>query len=449
MPASITFARAMALALAAGTGTAWGGTLDYTLYAGIQHSNNITLSTQNPVGQNELIPGLNFTYLQQGSTLQANVIGTLEYHDYPGNRFDNQTQTQLAGQLNWTVLPQRLDFSVADYAGVQPVDSLASNAPGNQQQTNVLSLGPILHLQFGDALRGQAELRYVSSYASKVSDFNSSRGVAAFRLFRDISPTDQLSANVETQRVTFDNSSAGSNSDRNELFVGYTSKLARFAVEAVLGWSQLNFSHAPSDSSPLARLTVDWQPTVRSRLVVTGAYQYADAAQDMLLSPGQTINGMNAAPDATLLPGQAINGAGGSIGVGNAVIDSQVYLERTLGATYTFSAERLALSVAPLYRKLHYLNNPTFDQAGRGGSVDLAYRLRPTLTLSAFVSGERLVYQVLDRNDRTVRYGLDLNQQQTPHWSWHASLIRQHRNSNAVNQSYHETAVFFGVVFRR
>lgn len=449
MPASITVARAMALALGVGSGLAWGGTLDYTLYAGVQHSNNITLSTQNPISQNELIPGLNFAYLQQGSTLQANITGALEYHDYPGSRFDSQTQTQLAGRANWTVLPQRLDFSVMDYAGVQPVDSLASNAPDNQQQTNVLSLGPILHLQFGNALRGQAELQYITSYASKVSDFNSSRGLAAFRLFRDLSPTDQLSANIETQRVTFDNSNAGSDYDRGELFVGYNSKLAKFDIEMVLGWSRLNFNHAPSDSSPLARVTVDWQPTVRSRLAVNGAYQYADAAQNMLLSSGDAVSGMNAAPDATFLPGQAINGTAGSIGVGNAIIDSQVYLERTLGATYTFSAERLELSVAPLYRKLHYLNNSTFDQTGRGGSVTLSYRLRPTLTLSAFAAGEKLAYQGLDRTDRTIRYGLDLSRQQTSHWSWHASLTRQHRDSNAAEQSYHEAEIFFGVVFRR
>lgn len=448
MPASITLARALALALGAGSGLAWGGTLDYTLYAGVQHSDNITLSTQNPVSQNELIPGLNFMYLQQGSTLQANITGTLEYHDYPGTRFDNQTQTQLAGQANWTVLPQRLDFSVMDYAGVQPVDSLASNAPDNQQQTNVLSLGPILHLQFGDALRAQAELQYITSYASKVSDFNSSRGLAAFRLFRDISPTDQLSANIETQRVTFDDSNAGSDYNRNELFVGYNSKLAKFDFSVVLGWSQLDFNHEPSASSPLARVTVDWQPTVRSRLAVNGAYQYADAAQNMLLSPGENVNG-NAAPDVTFLPGRAINDTSGGIGVGNAIIDSQVYLERTLGASYTFTAERLALSIAPLYRKLHYLNNSIFDQTGRGGSVTLSYRLRPTLTLSTFVTGERLVYQGLDRTDRTFRYGLDLSRRQTSHWSWHASLIRQHRDSNAVEQSYHEAQIFFGVVFRR
>jgi hypothetical protein len=432
MPAPISLARTVFLVLVIAPGAALAAQFDYSIYAGVEHSNNITLSADNRVSQTVLVPGFAFTFAQQGAALQANVAGVLEYHDYLGNRFDSQTQTQLDGQANWTVLPQRLDFSVEDHAGVQPVDSLASNSPGNQQQTNVLSIGPTLHLRFGNALRGQAELRYVNSYASKTDNFNSSRGVAALRLFRDINPTDQLSVNAEAQRVTFDNSDQGSNYNRNELFVGYTSKLAKFDVNTVLGWSQLNFDHAPSDSSPLARLTLGWRPTLRSTFAVTGAYQYADAAQDVMSSSIQ-----------------ATNNVGGGISSGNTVIDSQVYLEKLLEASYTFHTERLTLFVAPLYRKLHYLNDPTFDQVGRGGSVNLTYLLRPTLVLSAFVTGERLTYQTLDRRDRTIRFGVDLNRQWTLHWSGHVLLTRQRRDSDAVDQGYRETRISLNVVFRR
>ncbi len=432
MPASTTLARAVTLALVALPWAATAGKLDYTLYTGIEHSNNISLSTDNPISENVLIPGLNFTYSQQGSTIQANVAGTLEYHDYLNGHFDNQVQTLLAGQANWTVLPERLDFSVEDYAGVQPVDSLASDSPDNQQQTNVLALGPTFHFRFGDAMRGQVELRYINSYASKIDDFNSSRGVAALRVFRDLSPTDQLSFNVETQRVDFQEDVDNSNYDRNEAYVRYTSQLAKFDADVLVGGSQLNFDHAPSDSSPLARITLGWHPTVRSSFSLEGAYQYADAAQDMMLSPGQTITD-----------------PGGGIGAGNTVINSQVYLEKSVGAVYAYANERWTLTISPLVRKLHYLNDPTFDQSGRGGSISVGYRLRPTLTLTAFADGERLTYDTLDRRDKTIRFGVDLSRQWTSHWSWHASVSRQRRDSNAAQQSYRETLVFFSVEYKR
>ena len=173
---------------------------DYGWRVGVGHSDNIGLTETDPISQNMLIPGFDFSYQQEGSTFQADVVGNLEYRDYLAHAFDNQTLAQLAGQANWTVLPERLDFTVRDVASVQPLSTFSSNAPDNQQQTNVLTLGPVLKLRIGDAMRGQVELHYINSYASKVDDFNSSRGVLAGRLFRDLSPTDVLSLNVETQK---------------------------------------------------------------------------------------------------------------------------------------------------------------------------------------------------------------------------------------------------------
>ncbi|MBB3228566.1 hypothetical protein FHW69_003208 [Luteibacter sp. Sphag1AF] len=436
-------ARSIALALAALPGAVWAGTFDYSLFAGIEHNNNIALSTTNPISENVFTPGVNFTYNEAGSTIQANVVGVLQYNDYLGGKFDNQTQTELAGKANWTVLPQRLDFAIEDYAGVQPVDSLASNAPGNQQQTNVVALGPTFHFLLGDALRGQAELRYVNSYASKVDEFNSSRGVAALRLFRDLSPTDQLSFNVEAQRVDFrDTTAAGSDYDRDEAYVRYTSNLARFDTDVLLGGTQLRFDQGGHDTSPLARLSLSWRPTTRSTFNVTGAYQYADAAQDMLLDPRATLI-------TTPMDTSGLGGSNTGIGTGDAVINSEVYLERRIDLSYTWRSDRLNVSVQPGYSKLHYLNDPTFDQVSKDISVGVGYRIRPTLTLSAFAIGERLDYQTLDRRDNTLRVGLDLNRQVNQHWSWHASLSRERRNSSAVDQSYRDTEIFVGVVYHR
>jgi hypothetical protein len=444
MPASITLARAATLTLVAASGVASAAQFNYSLFATVEHSDNITLSTDHPISQNVLTPGINFTYVEQGSVFQANAAGTLGYQYFPGNKFDNQVQTQLTGQANWSVLPQRLDFTVEDYAGVQPIDSLASNSPDNRQQTNVLSLGPTLHLRFGEAMRGQVELRYLNSYASKVDDFNSSRGMGAFRLFRDISPTTQLSANIEIQRVTFSNQAGGPDYDRTQVFAHYVKDLAHFYTDVTLGWARLKFDHGMTDSRPMARLTLGWQPSYRNGLSLTGAYEFADAAQDMMMRPGQNIID---AVDTN--PVDIIDGTGTALNAGTMVIDSQVYRTQSLSLNYTFHSERLSLNVTPVYHKLDYLNDPTFNQTGRGGNVGVDYRLRPNLTLSGFLTAERLNYDSFARTDKSYRYGLDLRQQWSRHWSWHVAYIRQLRSSNAIAQSYHENEIFFGVVFLR
>lgn len=456
MSASTTLARAMTLALAVAPGAVWASQFDYSIFGSIEHSDNITLSDSNPISQNVFIPGFTFNYLQQGSTFQANVSGTFQDNYYLGHQFANQTQTELAGQANWTVLPKRLDFTVEDYAGVEPVDSLASNAPNNRQQTNVVSLGPTLHLQFGDVMRAQVELHYLNSYASKVQDFNSSRGMAAFRLYRDLNPTDTLSLNLESQRVKFDDNVtttlvdgvdstiATPNYTRDEAYARYTSTLAHFSADVLAGWAKIDFNHARGESKPMARITLDWQLTPHQTLSTTGAYQFSDAAQDMFVQPGQSI--VNILDEN---PTDFLYNPGGGISTGNLVIDSEVYLERTLEATYTYHTERLQLSIAPTYDKLSYLNNDTFDQSTRGGTVSANYRLRPSTVLTAFANAERLTYTSLERTDKTYRYGVDLGHQWAPHWTWHVSYIRQVRNSTAIGQGYHENEVFFSVVFKR
>ena len=434
MSASNTLARVVTLTLAVASGTVAAGELDYTVYAGIEHSDNITLSATDPVSQNVLIPGVTFDFTQQGSTVQANVTGNLEYRHYPGNRFDDQTQAVLSGLANWTLVPQRLDFTVQDSAGVQPVDALASNAPDNQQQTNVLAAGPTLHFRLGATARGQFELRYIDSYAQKTKEFNSRRGQAALRMFKEIGPTSQLSANLQSQRITFRNGGTGSNYNRNEVFVRYVNNLSHIDLDTAVGWSRLEFDKAGmgSVSTPLVRATLDWRATERSMFSITGAREYSDAAQDMLQQPGQTATSI-----------------GNGINTGDAVINSQVYLNQSLRATYAFSAERLTLSIAPLYHKLDYVGDDTFDQTGRGAYASASYRLRPLLTIGFFADGERISYNSMNRTDKTLAYGVNVTGQWTPHWSWNASALHRNRDSTLADQNFHGNEIYFGIVFRR
>ena len=438
MSISIKLASAMALAIVAAPHAASAAQLDYTLYSGIEHSDNINLAANQPISQNVFIPGFNFTLMQQGATIQANVAGDLQYRDYLGNQFTNQTQTQLAGQANWTVLPDRLDLTAQDYAGVQPVDSLVSNGPANLQQTNVFTLGPTLHFRLSETLLGQAELRYINSYAQKTQGFNSQRGEAALRIIKNINPTDQLSANAETRRTTFANAQGGPNYSRNELFGRYVSKLKKLDVDAAFGWSRLTFDGAAARtvSSPLARLILGWRMTERSALTLSASSQYSDAAEGLMQQPGQ---------DAIVNPG----GISGGTNTGNVVINSQVYLERRLGLAYSFRSERLLFTAAPEYFKLIYANDPTFNQTARGGGLGLDYNLRPTLTLSTYVHAERLSYQTLDRRDRSLGYDVSLIRQVNAHWSWRVSFDHQQRSSSAPNQGFQENRIYFGVAYKR
>lgn len=436
MSPSIRLARTISLVLAIAATPALAGQFDYSLYGGVEHSDNIGLSNTAPVSQWLLIPGFGFDYAQQGATLQAHVTGGAEYRDYLGGKYANQKFGELAGLVNWSMLPQRLDFVAQDYASVQPISTLSSNGPDNQQQTNVLTVGPTLYFNLGSAVRGQAELRYINSRASRTTQFDSSRGDAALRLIRDVSPTSQLSLNLETQQVNFDDASEV-DYHRDEAFVRYVRKLASLDLDASAGWSRISLDGGHgSVSDPLLRADLNWHVSARNALGVSYTRSYSDAAQDLINLTGPMDTTASATPPL-------------SVQIGGAVIGSGVYLEQRLEGHYDYGGDRLTVSLSPWYRKLHYVEGLQPDQTGRGGEFGVDYRLNPRLTLSGFANYERENYTTLDRRDTTTNVGVALRQFMNSHWSWRLSLVNQHRASTAPGEGYRETEVYVGVVYQR
>ncbi len=437
MSSTIRLARAVSLALTLAATPAFAGQFDYSFYGGVEHSDNVTLSGPAPVSQWVLVPGFGFDYIQQGATVQARVSGAAEYRNYMGNTYSDQKVGSLAGQVNWIVLPQRLDFVAQDYASVQPISALSSDAPGNQQQTNVLTVGPTLHFDLGSATRGQAELRYINSRASRTTQFDSSRGEAALRLIRDVSPTSQLSLNLESQKVNFDDREEVDYS-RDQAFLRYTRKLAHLDLDASAGWSRIRFQRGyGSVSDPMGRIALTWHASTRNEFGIAYTRSYSDAAQDLINLAGPPTTGTPTSPPL-------------GIQTGVAVIGSGVYLEQRLEGHYDYSNERLTASLSPWYNKLHYLEGLQPDQTGRGGVAGLDYRISPRLTASAFANIERVTYTtLLGRRDTTTNIGVAVRQFMNSHWSWRASLVNRRRTSSAPGQGYRANEVYVGFVYQR
>jgi hypothetical protein len=413
--------------------------LNYTLELGAEHSSNINLSQYDPISQDLLIPRLFFSYDQVGSTLQAHAVGQIEYRDYLQGDFGNEFRGNLAAALNWVMLPERLAFAITENSGVEPVNPLANNAPTNVQQTNVFSAGPTLLLHFSNALRAQADLRYINTTASKTKYFDSQRGSGALRLVRELNATDQVSANVEAEHAHFTNPGTGPGQftpdyDSYNIYGRYQSKLASIQIDAILGWSKYVFGDgAPDQSGSMVRALLNWNVTPESTLGIGGTRQFTDASEQLIVDPTQ----IGTSIDTT------------SITVGNAVITPQIYLEKRFDANYAYQGPRLGFSIAPYYRQQNYLNDPTFSQQGPGLAFNVEYRLRPLLTAGFAAAAERTSYTSLDRRDELYSYGPSMTDQLTPHWSWRLNLTRNQHNSNQPGLSYNENVVFFVISYKR
>lgn len=407
--------------------------LNYSLDMALGYSDNINQSATDPVGQAIAIPRLDFDFKEEGASLRVNALGQIEYRDYLQGDFGNEVRGQLSGVATWIIVPHRLNFDFEDYAAVQPVDILAPNAPNNQQQTNVFTLGPTFDFRVYQTLNGQAELRLTNSTASETKDFNSNRVLGAVRLIKDLNPLDQLSANVEYRDIHFTDASGGPDYSRIDGFVRYQSKLSQLDLDLAGGYSRVSFSGAGDDSGFIGRAVLTWRATASNTFSLGVVRQFADASQDLVVDPAALV--------------AAAQGTG--IVVGSSAITPDVYLEDRFQAGYGYQSERFRVRIDPYYKKLDYLLDPMLNQTSHGVVAGISYRMRPLWTLAFDVTGERRDYGTIDRRDEDRRYDLSFTDQLARHWSVRADLIRNERKSTELDQGFRENIAFLTLIFKR
>ncbi|HSS05609.1 MAG TPA: hypothetical protein VLK83_00555 [Rhodanobacteraceae bacterium] len=418
--------------------------LDYRVELGLEHNDNVNLNEEDPKSDDILTPAFGFTYRQGGSVVQAHVDGVLTYRDYLHGTFGDDLRSQIGGHVNWTMVPDRVNFVFEDYLGIEPVDTLQVDSPANQQQTNVFGLGPTFDFRFGSAARGAVELRYVNSYAEVSDQFDSNRYVGAFRVLRDLSSTSLVSGNVEAQHIDFIHDIGGPSFDRYNLFGRYVQTLRQFEYSADLGWNWIHSGFPLGDhNAPLARFTVGYHATERSRFDLIGAYQYSDAATDLL----ETVQ-------TNLSPTRVLTEIPTSIPTGAAVVSPQPYLETNFLLLYGFHEVLWTFDISAHYQKLDYLNSLSSPFGGssqilRGFDSELGYNFNPQITAGVLGIVENADYPGIDRVDHNWTTGLFFRQTLTPHWSWNAEYTFYKRNSNAVGQDVEQNIIFASISYTR
>ncbi len=408
--------------------------LDYALELGVLHSDNIAYTADNQVSETVLIPHLNFSISESSSSVLAEISGVLEYRDYLDDTFGNEFRGNLNGLVNWTLLPERLNWYFNDNLGLYPVSLRDPDVPGNLQQTNVFSTGPTFRFRITPTLLGQAELRFSDSQAEENGAFDSRRYSAALRGLFDLSSTQKLGGNIEYQQVDFDDDLLARDYNNMSAYVSYTQALSQLDLNASLGYSHLDFERGGNSSGPLAQLGIDWRVSASSTFGIAVADRYTDAA-------------------SSIATGTADFDAGfGGVDVGGTAITPDVFRERRISGNYQLQGTRLNLAALLRYGTYRYeeaapaLAN---DRDELGAGLNLGYLLRPTLTLGVNAEATRREFNESDLTDRNYRYGVYLTQRMTRHLSWRADLARNERHSSAAADSYDENSVYLRFTYTR
>lgn len=428
-------------------GPALATAFNYEIGLGIRHDDNINLSEDEPESENVVFGSLKFTARKESPKLDMRARGNLRYLNYLGGTYDDEIRGELSGQVDWTILPNRLHWVAEDYLSRQAVDILGSPDPGNQQQVNIFMTGPSLLFRLGRHNVAQVDVRYMNTYAEETKSFNGNRLIARASLLRELSPTTVASFNLEGSKSEFDEDATANDYKRWDAYFTVQRKLPALRLKADLGYTRIKPENSgESSSSPLLRAAVDWSPRGRHTFTGRADYQIADAAQHLIRRSSDLANETY----SSTLSSTELLDSYDTLGNGSLVIGAEAYRERRVDVGYRYDGDRFTLRFHPYVHRVRYLENlnplsPDLDRNSRGEAVSIDYKLRPTLGLSVSAYNQDVRYPSLDRKDDLWGVNVALTDRSARNWRWRLELGHGRRESSIPGESYKDNIIAFSI----
>jgi hypothetical protein len=218
---------------------AWALNTGASLGVGIGYTNNATLSADNERDDWIASASAGLSVSEDSGPLTGAVGVTLDYLDYLRNSYSNQDYLGVNAKLRWAQVKDRLTWQLDDYFAQVPVDSLASDTPGNTQNTNVISFGP--DVEFAITPRSKLVLKpVIQDYYYEVTDINNQQlGLAASWMYR-LFPTMDAGLDASITRVTYDNETLNPGYRISKLEAALSGTRPRSSYSVNLGTTQIN-----------------------------------------------------------------------------------------------------------------------------------------------------------------------------------------------------------------
>lgn len=372
--------------------------VDYVAEVTVERNDNVRLDYQDPIAVTIFRPGIGFDASHEGSRVNARVQGRLDYLMFSGADIGNRLDAGVDARLDFSVIPQRLGFSIRDHLTQFPLNPFAPDAPDNRQRLNVFSAGPNLYFDVGNNARGQVEARHVRSNTDITDVYDSRRNAVALRVRKPLSERSSLTFNAEYQTIDFVNDGLLGDYSRNDVHLRYDQAFrgGHYAIHA--GWSRLRPEHGgKSRSGPLFRAELSRQLGTRQNLIVRYARQYSDVALR-----------------ASSVSDFDFNSRSG-LGDFDVVLNPFPFREHRLEASWSYSGERFSVDVMPFVSRIRYEYGNFAGHNARGVQAGAGFRINPRLTLGVAATDHQLDYLSTNSAIRTRQYSTFLDYRVSRH----------------------------------
>jgi len=323
----------------------------YTLEAGAGHSDNITRVDSGEIDETIATLGLDLSMEVERSRFTADVDINADYYEYLEDTFDSEVVGAGSALLNFSLVPDRLNWRFDDYFGQQSNDPFSPVTPETRESVNYFSTGPDLLLRFGPV--GMRVFAQYSLASYETSPIDNERMAGGFSIGRPGTSGQGLSFNAAYESVAF-NDQPANDFDRLSSYLGYGISGARTEIRVEGGYTWLKPDVGEESDAPRFLLNVQRELTRYSTLTLSAGTQLTDSSAALSSS---------------------VDGSGGGSGAPIVTATADPYQNDHASLTWGFNRHRTSLNIGVDWDDDEYENQAALDRTMTSINVAIDRRL--------------------------------------------------------------------------
>ncbi len=389
---------------------------------GVEYTDNSRLTSNNEEDDFIVSGNLGAAIKEDGGPVSVNASTSLTYKNYTDNTFGDKYYFNLSGEAGWEIIKDYVTWEVEDYFSQQLVDSIEGGTPGNLQNVNVFTTGPVITLPLSARHSFNINPRFSKYYFEDSAD---SRQLSLFGGWQyKWYPQTNVSLNAGVNKIKYDNDEDNPDFTSTNLHAVFSGKQARTTYSLGLGTTRVNRDRFDDQNGFTGNLEILVDLTSRSSFDLYTAEELRDSGAGLLNSQRNSIRG----------------------NFNNEQVTSDVLNNRIIRLAYNRQGSTLRT------RLWGELRNEDYKEALRDRDVteigvDLDYQM--TALLSAGIAGAYIKKDETDinRNDKDYSVGGNIKYRLSRNLRTDFSINYRQKDSNISTAEFEEMSIFVGLSY--
>lgn len=399
--------------------------LDYSVDAGVGHSDNISRVSTNEIDETIATAGIDLTWDVSRPRLEGDATVDLSYFDYLDDTYGSEVVGTANGSAVFGLVPDRFTWLVQDSFGQARSDPFTPSTPGNRENVNYFTTGPDVIVALGTTGRARLFGRYSASQYER-SPLDAERLTGGLAVARQLSARSEVAFNAVTERVEFKDD-FNTDQDRDNLFLSYTLQGARTNIQIEAGYTWLELEDGEETDGALLRVSLGRELSAASNVWLTFGSQLTDAAEALRASvSGPTTVG----------------------GVGDVTATADPFERRSVAAGWNFSRNRSSIDVGVAWDEDRYETQSALDRTTLAWNASFERDLSPLLTVGVLASLTDEDFDTTGQTADELRYGATLDWRFARRLGLRLLAERYDRDSSDPLGEYVENRVFLTLFYR-